>query len=44
MTLLHLEREYNLRIRHEFDVIDNRMSELIKQKRQHYEHLRKMIE
>ncbi|CAF1330733.1 unnamed protein product [Adineta steineri] len=41
--LIHLEREYNLKIRQKFDFIENEISELIKQKRQNYEHMKKMI-
>jgi hypothetical protein len=39
-----LEREYNLKIREEFDIIENEISELIKQKRQNYEQIQKMIQ
>jgi hypothetical protein len=43
-VLIHLEHEYNLKIRQEFDKIENEISELIKQKRQNYEQIRKMIQ
>jgi hypothetical protein len=43
-TLIDFEREYNLKIRQEFDLIENEISELIKQKRQNYEQIRKMIQ
>jgi hypothetical protein len=42
--LIHLEREYNLKIREEFDRIENEITEFLKQKRQNYEQIRKMIE
>jgi len=41
--VIHFEREYNLKIREEFDIIDKEISELIKQKRENYEKLQKMI-
>ena len=41
--LIHLEREYNLKIREEFDHIEHEISELLKQKRQNYEQIQKLI-
>lgn len=41
--VIHFEREYNLKIREEFDIIEKEISELIKQKRQNYEKIQKMI-
>ncbi|CAF0867853.1 unnamed protein product [Rotaria sordida] len=43
-TLIYLEREYNLKIREEFSLIDNEISELIKKTRQNYEQIRKIIQ
>ncbi len=42
--LIHFEREYNLKIREEFDIIENEITELIKQKRQNYQEIAKLIE
>jgi hypothetical protein len=41
--VIHFEREYNLKIREEFDIIEKEISELIKQKRQNYEKIQKLI-
>ncbi|CAF3449121.1 unnamed protein product [Rotaria sp. Silwood1] len=43
-TLIYLEHEYNLKIHEQFNLIDNQIAELIKQKRQNYEQIRKMIQ
>jgi len=41
--VIHFEREYNLKIREEFDIIEKEISELIKQKRENYEKIQQMI-
>ena len=41
---IYFEREYNLKIREQFNFIENEISELIRQKRETYEKLRKMIQ
>ncbi|CAF4194781.1 unnamed protein product [Rotaria sp. Silwood2] len=43
-TLIYLECEYNLKIREQFSLIDKEISELMKQKRENYEQIRKMIQ
>ena len=42
--LIHLEREYSLKIREEFSLIDNEISKLMKQTRKNYDQIRKMIQ
>jgi hypothetical protein len=42
--LIHLEYEYNIKIREEFTLIENEIGEFLKQKRQNYEQIQKLIE
>ncbi len=42
--LIHFESEYNIKIREEFALIENEIAEFLKQKRQNYEQIQKLIE
>lgn len=37
--LIHLEREYNLKIREQFHLIENHISEYLREKRDNYEQI-----
>ena len=41
--LIHLEREYNLKIRQGFDLIENQLTDYLKQKRQNYEYIQEIF-
>lgn len=42
--LIHFEREYNIKIRENFDRIDNEISKLIEEKRQNYKNIQKLFQ